>query len=110
MRFRYSGDVFYNGSSELTSSHECFTVGLQPSSTTTASSSQGASVVPGTSVTDTATVSGSGPTATGTVDFFLCGPAQVTTNGGNCSAGGTKVRSEERRVGKECRSRWSPYH
>jgi len=23
---------------------------------------------------------------------------------------GTKIRSEERRVGKECRSRWSPYH
>src|SRR5258708_17644332 len=23
---------------------------------------------------------------------------------------GTKNRSEERRVGKECRSRWSPYH
>ena len=23
---------------------------------------------------------------------------------------GTEVRSEERRVGKECRSRWSPYH
>src|SRR5580704_2049308 len=23
---------------------------------------------------------------------------------------GTAVRSEERRVGKECRSRWSPYH
>ena len=23
---------------------------------------------------------------------------------------GIKVRSEERRVGKECRSRWSPYH
>ena len=23
---------------------------------------------------------------------------------------GNKVRSEERRVGKECRSRWSPYH
>src|SRR3989440_9553442 len=23
---------------------------------------------------------------------------------------GRKVRSEERRVGKECRSRWSPYH
>ena len=22
----------------------------------------------------------------------------------------TKNRSEERRVGKECRSRWSPYH
>ena len=23
---------------------------------------------------------------------------------------GLKMRSEERRVGKECRSRWSPYH
>ena len=23
---------------------------------------------------------------------------------------GTITRSEERRVGKECRSRWSPYH
>ena len=23
---------------------------------------------------------------------------------------GDKLRSEERRVGKECRSRWSPYH
>ena len=23
---------------------------------------------------------------------------------------GGKARSEERRVGKECRSRWSPYH
>ena len=23
---------------------------------------------------------------------------------------GIKERSEERRVGKECRSRWSPYH
>ena len=25
-------------------------------------------------------------------------------------ANGKIVRSEERRVGKECRSRWSPYH
>src|ERR1044072_2908859 len=24
--------------------------------------------------------------------------------------GSARVRSEERRVGKECRSRWSPYH
>ena len=31
--------------------------------------------------------------------IFLCSgqPAQI-------------IRSEERRVGKECRSRWSPYH
>ena len=26
------------------------------------------------------------------------------------AAGGRGTRSEERRVGKECRSRWSPYH
>ena len=26
------------------------------------------------------------------------------------AAPGTRLRSEERRVGKECRSRWSPYH
>ena len=37
-----------------------------------------------------------------------------TDNGITCSAfentDGTYARSEERRVGKECRSRWSPYH
>src|SRR3712207_5527265 len=27
-----------------------------------------------------------------------------------CSHYGKQYRSEERRVGKECRSRWSPYH
>ena len=26
------------------------------------------------------------------------------------SNGNIQLRSEERRVGKECRSRWSPYH
>jgi len=26
------------------------------------------------------------------------------------ACGKKEVRSEERRVGKECRSRWSPYH
>ena len=30
--------------------------------------------------------------------------------GSNAAALQTKARSEERRVGKECRSRWSPYH
>ena len=28
----------------------------------------------------------------------------------NMSYEGIRKRSEERRVGKECRSRWSPYH
>src|ERR1051326_3870059 len=32
----------------------------------------------------------------------------VITTGGKLTA--LYVRSEERRVGKECRSRWSPYH
>src|SRR5260370_14870483 len=27
-----------------------------------------------------------------------------------CAGGPCSLRSEERRVGKECRSRWSPYH
>ena len=31
-------------------------------------------------------------------------------NGNQKKAGVAILRSEERRVGKECRSRWSPYH
>ena len=31
-------------------------------------------------------------------------------NGHEEPRGKTGIRSEERRVGKECRSRWSPYH
>src|SRR5256886_7409392 len=30
--------------------------------------------------------------------------------GATCTSTGPTRRSEERRVGKECRSRWSPYH
>src|SRR6201989_3675600 len=30
--------------------------------------------------------------------------------GNHCTLSPLKNRSEERRVGKECRSRWSPYH
>src|SRR5258708_38761011 len=36
------------------------------------------------------------------------GPAHLL--GQNKLDEGIEVRSEERRVGKECRSRWSPYH
>ena len=40
---------------------------------------------------------------------------QVLSSGSGPDPAGTRgginpVRSEERRVGKECRSRWSPYH
>src|SRR3712207_4967071 len=37
-------------------------------------------------------------------------PAQQTTSTIPIVAVGMADRSEERRVGKECRSRWSPYH
>ena len=36
------------------------------------------------------------------------GEVAVFGGGGSVLVGG--LRSEERRVGKECRSRWSPYH
>src|SRR5258707_11845210 len=34
----------------------------------------------------------------------------LDTRSARCFARGYSPRSEERRVGKECRSRWSPYH
>ena len=34
----------------------------------------------------------------------------LMASGGVASVLETERRSEERRVGKECRSRWSPYH
>ena len=70
----------------------------QPSTTATTSIPTGGSVVPGTSATDAATVSGGAgqPTPTGTVDFFLCQPAEVTAGGCEGSAG-TQVGGDARR-------------
>ena len=34
----------------------------------------------------------------------------INSPGGSVTAGMAVYRSEERRGGKECRSRWSPYH
>ena len=51
-------------------------------------------------------------TTNGGQDFPTVNPIQPT-RAGNFDVFITKVnstRSEERRVGKECRSRWSPYH
>ena len=43
--------------------------------------------------------------------LMTCGAsAQVTFDKIMSSKGDNPTRSEERRVGKECRSRWSPYH
>src|SRR2546430_2934573 len=47
---------------------------------------------------------GSFNTASGSVTLLS------NTSGSYNTAFGDEVRSEERRVGKECRSRWSPYH
>src|SRR2546430_13723245 len=41
---------------------------------------------------------------------FLHGRGQVDEEGGTLARFAADGRSEERRVGKECRSRWSPYH
>src|SRR2546426_9485916 len=38
------------------------------------------------------------------------GPGLFIDHGMGVVIGETSERSEERRVGKECRSRWSPYH
>src|SRR5256885_14551765 len=35
---------------------------------------------------------------------------ELVSNRGGLRQGDAEQRSEERRVGKECRSRWSPYH
>ena len=37
-------------------------------------------------------------------------PLSNTNNQENFQFNSNFIRSEERRVGKECRSRWSPYH
>ena len=39
-----------------------------------------------------------------------CGALPHRERGSIKSGGPATARSEERRVGKECRSRWSPYH
>src|SRR2546425_4285041 len=45
-----------------------------------------------------------GTKSPGTVVRFACEDTQFLIRQN------VKMRSEERRVGKECRSRWSPYH
>src|SRR2546422_1437088 len=74
------------------------TASLSPTSITAGGSST-LSVNAGTAAAGTCTlvVTGTGTSATHSTNVSL-----TVTSGG--------ARSEERRVGKECRSRWSPYH
>src|SRR5260370_31500760 len=46
----------------------------------------------------------------GGVHRFCRGPASRPVDPEGRQAVESRGRSEERRVGKECRSRWSPYH
>ena len=65
--------------------------------------------------TDVAII-GAGPA--GLFAVFECGMLKMSCHvidvldavGGQCRALYPEKRSEERRVGKECRSRWAPYH
>ena len=41
---------------------------------------------------------------------FNLSPAEIAKRVGKSESSVILLRSEERRVGKECRSRWSPYH
>src|SRR5690554_7418300 len=49
-------------------------------------------------------------TAAGVNYLDLAGNAHITATGLYIFIHGQRARSEERRVGKECRSRWSAYH
>lgn len=66
--------------------HSCRTPALSSTSSPT-----GFNTVPGTTATDSVTVTngGAGFAPTGTVTFFLCSPGQTTAGG--CPAGGTQV-------------------
>src|SRR2546425_6382982 len=64
----------------------------------------------GTNIVQTAVTDGSGnfvitPVEAGVYTLSVAASGFATTTSSNI-----EVRSEERRVGKECRSRWSPYH
>src|SRR2546425_5619 len=66
-------------------------------------------ISPGTASTPAGSVAiTKGGTATGT--FSACTSPLTVVNATTASCTATVTRSEERRVGKECRSRWSPYH
>ena len=43
-------------------------------------------------------------------EYTIKAPADARYIKNIAVSGDEKKRSEERRVGKECRSRWSPYH
>lgn len=83
-------------SQEITAELKDFTGGTfntcPPAPITTTATPGGTAVLPGTAQHDVATVGTADTPATGTVSFFLCGPAEVTAGG--CETGGTQVGSD----------------
>jgi uncharacterized repeat protein (TIGR01451 family) len=60
----------------------------------TTASGNGAPQAAGSNQSDTVTVGGGAdPVGVGSVKFFLCSPADVAANGGDCSSGGAQVGS-----------------
>ncbi len=101
----YEGDAIYTGSSELTSTNECFTTVKQPSTTATTSSPTGGNVLPGGSATDHAVVAAVRVSRhrLGRSHFFLCQPADVTAGGCEGTAG-TQVGPANSLAGGEATS------
>ncbi len=64
-----------------------------PPPITTTATPGGSTNLPGTAQHDTVTVGTGQALGIGSVKFFLCSPAEVTANGGDCSANGTQVGS-----------------
>jgi uncharacterized repeat protein (TIGR01451 family) len=64
-----------------------------PPPITTTATPGGSSNLPGTTQHDEVTVGQTGAFGVGSVKFFLCSPAEVAANNGDCSANGTQVGS-----------------
>jgi uncharacterized repeat protein (TIGR01451 family) len=64
-----------------------------PPPITTTATPGGQSNLPGAAQHDDVTVGTQAAPGVGSVTFFLCSPAEVTANGGDCSANGTQVGS-----------------
>ena len=89
-RAEYDGDDVYVAATHTNSGSECYRVSLMPAIATSALPGAGP-FKPSSAVQDRATITGSGPTPTGVVSFYLCAPAQVT--GAGCPSGGALVGS-----------------
>ena len=72
--------------------------------------SMGISTVSAAAADDTAATESTVVSRTDGVTDTTSGKVRGFIDDGTYTFRGIPYRSEERRVGKECRSRWSPYH